>query len=135
MPPAPPPRHEAMQGPEGAPHPPINAPGARIDVAELPYGDRRRQEEDHHREQPQSQAREPELARRRGQPAEPDDGADVEQHHVAQPHDPRELARPVHGSVGCTFAASQPMPLPSAAPPRTSVGQGLPAYTRHTDTP
>src|SRR5204863_1707991 len=77
--PVPPSRHEAMQRPEGAPHPPINAPRARIDVAELPYGDRRGQEEDHHRDQPQSQARESELARRRGQPAEPDDSADVEQ--------------------------------------------------------
>src|SRR5438132_9116145 len=54
--------------------------------------------------------------------------------HVAQPHDPGEPARRGHGSVGCTFAANQPMPVPSAAPPRTSVGKCLPAETRNTDT-
>src|SRR2546430_9881937 len=81
--PVPPSRHEAMQRPEGAPHPPINAPRARIDVAELPYGDRRGQEEDHHRDKPQSQARESELARRRGQPAMTDDCADVQPIHIS----------------------------------------------------
>ena len=130
-----PPGHEAMRGPEGAPHPAVDAARARVDVGELAHGDRRRQEEHDHREQPQSQAGEPELARGRGEPAEPDDGADVEQHHVAQPHDARELMRLRHGSVGCTFAVSQPMPVPRTAPPSTSVGKCFPADTRRADTP
>src|SRR5207245_8423466 len=42
---------------------------------------------------------------------------------------------PSQGTVGCTVATSQPIPLPNAAPAATSVGKCFPAATRSALTP